>query len=290
MTVSSVGSVSSGMLQSILDMRSQLDDLQQQLGTGEKSNTYAGLGLDSGLTVSLNAQLAALKSYGSTINMVTTRIGVASTALQQMASYASDVKSATLSTPFDPDNTGQTTTQKIATADLGSFLGLLNTQVGNRYIFSGQATDQPSVDTMDHILNGNGVQAGLKQIIDQRNQADLGADGLGRLAITAPTTTSVSLAETPDGTASPFGLKLASVSSNLSGATVTGPTGSPPAISVNLTGNPTAGQTVQFQFNLPDGTSDSVTLEAVSGTPTSPNQFVIGATPDATAANMKASL
>ncbi|HET7847526.1 MAG TPA: flagellar biosynthesis protein FlgL [Pseudolabrys sp.] len=290
MTVSGVGSVSSGMLQSILDMRSQLDDLQRQLGTGEKSDTYSGLGLDSGLTVSLNAQLAALNSYGSTINMVTTRIGVASTALQQMSSYAGDVKSATLSTPFDPDDTGQTTTQKIALADLGSFLGLLNTQVANRYIFSGQATDQPAVDTMDHILNGNGPQAGLKQVIQERNEADLGADGLGRLAIGAPTTSSVTLAETPDGTASPFGLKLAGVTSNLTGATVTGPTGSPPAISVDFSGTPADGQTIKYTFTLPDGTSDSVTLEAVSGTPTSPNQFVIGATPDQTAANMKASL
>jgi flagellin-like hook-associated protein FlgL len=290
MTVSSVGSVSSGMLQSILDMRSQLDDLQRQLGTGEKSDTYSGLGLGAGLTVSLNAQLAALNSYGDTIGLVTTRIGVASTALQQMASYASEVKSSMLSSPFDPDDTGQTTTQKIATADLGSFLGLLNTQVGNRYIFSGQATDQPSVDTMDHILNGNGAQAGLKQVILERNEADLGADGLGRLAITAPTTTSVSLAETPNGTASPFGLKLAAVTSNLTGATVTGPGGSPPAISVDITGTPADGQTIKFQFNLPDGTSDSITLEAVSGTPVSPNQFVVGPTPDATASNLKAAL
>ncbi len=290
MTVSGIGGVSSSMLQSILDMRSQLDDLQRQLGTGEKSDTYSGLGLDSGLTVSLNAQLAALGSYGDTINMASTRIGVASTALQQMASYGSDVKSATLSTPFDPDNTGQTTTQKIALADFGSFLGLLNTQVGNRYIFSGQATDQPSVDTMDHILNGNGAQAGLKQVIEERNEADLGSDGLGRLAISTPTTTSVTLAETPDGTASPFGLKLAGVSSNLSGATVTGPTGSPPAISVDLGSNPTEGQTITYQFTLPDGTTDSITLAAINGTPTSPNQFVIGATPDATAANLKTAL
>src|SRR5579872_4389788 len=146
MTVSGAGSVSATMLQSILDLRSQLDNLQQQLGTGQKSTTYAGLGLDSGLTVSLNAQLAALTSYGDTANTVNTRISVAATALDQMASFGTDVQNAVTPNTFDPDNNGQTTAQKTALADLGSFLGLLNTQVGNRYIFSGAATNQPSVD------------------------------------------------------------------------------------------------------------------------------------------------
>ena len=40
-------------------------------------------------------------------------------------------------------------------------------------------------------MNGDGARAGLKQIIAERKQADLGADGLGRLVISAPTTTSV---------------------------------------------------------------------------------------------------
>ena len=70
-------------------------------------------------------------------------------------------------------------------------LSLLNTQAGDRYLFSGRATDQPAVDTLDHILNGNGAQAGLKQLISERNQADLGANGLGRLVIGSPTATSV---------------------------------------------------------------------------------------------------
>ena len=44
-------------------------------------------------------------------------------------------------------------------------------------------------------MNGDGARAGLKQVIAERNQADLGASGLGRLLISAPTRPSVRVAE-----------------------------------------------------------------------------------------------
>ena len=288
MGVNGVGAISATMLQSILDMRQQLDTLEQQLGTGQKSVTYSGLGLDAGLTVSLNAQLASITNYTNAINTVGTRIDIAQTALGQMASFGTDVQSAVSQNSFTLNSDGQTTAQTTALADLDSYLGLLNTQVGNRYIFSGQASDQPSVDTMDHILNGNGAQAGLKQVIDERNQADLG-DGLGRLQLTMPTTHSVQLAE--DSATSPFGFKLAGVNSSLTGATVTGPSGSPQTVNVDLgVTNPSPGDTIQYEFNLPDGTTESITLKATTDNPPGPNQFMIGATADDTATNLNAAL
>src|SRR5215470_19955336 len=59
MSVSSIGAQSALIMQQLVQMRSQFDDLQRQLGTGQKSATYAGLGINRGVTVSLNAQLAA---------------------------------------------------------------------------------------------------------------------------------------------------------------------------------------------------------------------------------------
>ena len=111
-------------------------------------------------------------------------------------------------------------------------LGILNTQAGDRYLFSGSAINTPSVASMDDILNGTATQAGLKQVISERQQADLGTSGLGRLIISSPTPTSVQVAE--DVAGSPFGFKLSAVSSSLTGSTVTGPTGSPSAVSVDL--------------------------------------------------------
>ena len=77
---------------------------------------------------------------------------------------------------FNLDSNGQTPTQESAASALDQIVSLLNTQVGNNYIFSGSAVNQPAVASTDAILNGNGAQAGLKQLISQRQQADLGAD------------------------------------------------------------------------------------------------------------------
>jgi hypothetical protein len=167
-------------------------------------------------------------------------------------------------------------------------LGILNMQAGDRYLFSGSAINTPAVASIDDILNGTTTQAGLKQVISERQQAD-GTTGLGRLVITSPTATSVQVAE--DVAGSPFGLKLSAVSSSLTGATVTGPAGSPAAVSIDLGAtNPNNGDKVSFAFTLPDGTTESIQLTASSATPPPVGSFAIGATSTATAANLKAAL
>ena len=223
MTISVAGSTASILTQRLVDMRSQFDDLQRQLSTGQKSDTYAGLGLDRGLTVSLNAQSAQIGSYNTTIDNVMTRINVAQNVLTAVDKVSSSLGSA-LSQGTDSSTNGNTT-QISAQSWLQQLVGLLNTQAGDRYAFSGSATDQPSTASYDQIINGNGAQAGLSQVINERNQADLGASGLGRLVVSAPTSTSVQVAE--DSATSSFGFKLNAITSNLSNATVTTPSGSP---------------------------------------------------------------
>jgi len=288
MTVSGIGNNLSPVIQSVLDMRRQLDDLQRQLGTGQKADTFAGLGPQSDLATSLSAQLAAIGSFSDTITIVGTRIGITQTALSQISEVGSEVKAATLLPNFNIDGTGQTTEQKTAQDQLDQILSLLNTQIGDRFVFSGTAVTQPAVETTDHILNGNGARAGLKQLISERNQADLGTSGLGRLLIPAPAGTNVSVSE--DVAGSPFGFKLAGVSSTLTGAAVTGPAGVPASINVNLAANPNDGDKITFTFNLPDGSTEDLTLQATTSATPGPNQFTIGATPTATAANFQAAL
>jgi flagellar hook-associated protein 3 FlgL len=286
MSVSAIGSPSQLAIQQLVNMRAQFDDLQRQLSTGQKSDTYAGLGLNRGVTVSLNAQLSAISGYGDTINNVMTRINLMNNSLSRMSDIGSAVKSAMVQNAYGANGSGASTSQKMALSSLDEMLGLLNSQAGDRYLFSGRATDQPAVETLDHILNGDGARAGLKQLISERNQADLGASGLGRLTI-GGTPTSVSLTED----AVPFGMKLASVTSNLTNATITGPGAPPATVSIDLSGgNPNNGDAITLSFNLPDGTSANLTLTATTNSPPGPNQFTIGATPTATTANLKSAL
>ena len=74
MSVTTIGGKSARSVQFLGSMRSQLDELQRQLGTGKKSSDYAGLGLDRGLTIALRSQLSGLSAFGDTITQVGVRL------------------------------------------------------------------------------------------------------------------------------------------------------------------------------------------------------------------------
>lgn len=287
MSISSIGAQSALIMQQLVQMRAKFDDLQRQLGTGQKSATYAGLGIDRGVTVSLNAQLSAISGFDNTIDNVMARTNLMNTALGNMIDVASTVKSAMVQANGVSNGGGAQVAQQTALSSLDQLIGLLNSQAGDRFLFSGRATDRPAVETLDHILNGDGSRAGLKQLIAERNQADLGVDGLGRLVISAPTATSVAVAE---DAVSPFGFKLGSITTNVTGATLSGPSGSPASMGIDFSALPNPGETVTLRLNLPDGTSENLTLTATTDSPPHANQFTIGATPAQTAANFQAAL
>ena len=275
--------------QSLVTLKDQLTTLQSQLTTGKKSTSYAGMGVNEGFAIAARSQLADISAFSDTMTNINTDIGVANTGLQSMVDIGTTVLNSANSSMQTLNSAGQTIGQQTANSQLSSMLGILNLQAGDRYLFSGGAINTPSVASIDNILNGTTSQAGLKQVIAERQQADLGTSGLGRLVITSPTPTSVQVAE--DVAGSPFGLKLNAVSSTLTGATVTGPAGSPAAVSIALgVTNPNNGDQVSFSFNLPDGTTEQIQLTASSATPPPAGSFAIGATPTATAANLNAAL
>jgi flagellar hook-associated protein 3 FlgL len=283
MSITGAGSITAANIAAVNNMNNQLNTLSEELSTGDAAQTYSGLGSQAGVALALSAQLSALAGYSSTASTIGTTLSIAQSVLTQLGDSGSTVaQSISEQGAFTLDGTGQTSTQEAAAGQLGEILSLLNTQVGGNYIFSGSAVNQPSVASTSDILNGNGAQAGLTQIISERQQADLGANGLGRLTV-GGTGSNVTL--TQDG--SPFGFQIASVNSSLTGATVSG---SPPAMSVNLGSNPNAGDTIAFNLTLPDGSSQTITLQATTDSPPGANQFTIGANTTATAANLQTAL
>jgi flagellar hook-associated protein 3 FlgL len=296
MAINSISYSGSLFGQAVLNLNNQLTNLSTELATGEKSTTYAGMGTGEGFAIAARQQLSNISAFSDTQTNINTTIGAENTALQSLTSIATSVQGDASTTPQTLNSTGQTIGQANAQSQLVSLVGILNTQVGDRYIFSGSAISTPSVATADDILNGNGTQAGLKQLIAERAQAD-GTTGLGRLVISTPATTgtapatTTSFAVSEDSAGSPFGLKLSTVQSTLTGATVTGPSGSPASVSFSFGAtNPNPGDQVTLNFNLPDGTTSSVTLTASSANPPPTGTFSIGATPAATAANLNAAL
>jgi len=287
-TITGTSFSTSSTARTISQMRDQLSELQRQLSTGKKSDTYGGLGLGSGLVLNLRAQLSSADVYQSNSLNVQTRVQLMNTSLQRIGDLRNETRS-DLAAPFDFTlvQGGQSAAQRSATGRLSEMLSLLNLDAGGRYLFSGRATDTPATDTMTRILDGEGAQAGLKQIMSERLQADQGADQRGRLTVNPAAGSVVSLQE--DGV-HPFGFKITGATTSFP-STITGPAGSPASLSIDLGGaNPPANGTVRITLAMPDGTSTTVALTATTNSPPGDKQFTIGATPADTAANLTSAM
>src|SRR5690349_8761906 len=173
---------------------------------------------------------------------------------------------------FALNGTSQTQDQRNIKSTLDQLVGMLNTGADGRYLFSGRSVTQVPVETTDHILNGDGLKAGLTQLINERRQADLGANGLGRVTVASSGPTSTSITEDTGI----YGLKLVGASTTIAGATVSGPSGSPPVLDFDLgAANPNPGDTVTFSFTLPDGSTRDITLRATASATPAAGEFSI---------------
>src|SRR5580704_7258708 len=92
MSITGPGSVTAANVTMQSNIMNQLNTLAQELGTGESAQTYSGLQAQSGISVALDAQLAAIKGYGNTTTTVSTTLGVAQSALTQINSTAATVQ------------------------------------------------------------------------------------------------------------------------------------------------------------------------------------------------------
>lgn len=267
-------------------LRSQMDDLQRQLGTGMKSETYGGLGSERVLDLSLRQQLTSVGVYKQTVQIAGLRLDTLDKTSGRLEAIRVESKASTDRNNFELFSNGRTSSQTSAEISLREFMAHLNTDVGGRYLFSGKTADKLPVQSLDYTLAGDGNYAGLKTVISEYNQADLGALGNGRTT-TAVAGTTATLAE--DG-AHPFGFKIDSVSSGLSNVTVTQTAGPPASLDVDFTGQPEPGQAIRIFMDLPDGTSTEITLGVQGGQDDPEFAFQRGATPADTAANFKSAL
>jgi flagellin-like hook-associated protein FlgL len=138
MTIEGVSGRTSYLGSSLLNIKTQLDTLTQQLASGKKTTTYSGLGMDSAFATSLRSQLSMLSGYQNTQTNVTTRINVANLSLQGLVDMRTQVQSAATGTSQVLNANGQTSGQQIGYASFTQAISLLNTQSGDRYLFSGR--------------------------------------------------------------------------------------------------------------------------------------------------------
>lgn len=269
----------------ITSMKARFDKLQTQLATGEKAATLAEMGSSRYFDLALRQRIARMGGYQQSISTVNLRLEVLGSVMSRIDTIESDARAAALSGGGGTSGLNFQTAPTLAMSRFDEVLTLLNTDVAGRYMFGGNKTDSRPVATPSEVMNGVGAKAGFKQVAAERKLADLGTDHLGRLDITRAGDT-VTVAEE----STVFGMKLSGISTTSANIAVTTPTGSPAALTVHFGATlPTAGDKVQINFTMPDGTEEQILLVATSGTP-GEGEFQIGADADQTAASFEAAL
>ncbi|PCJ71805.1 MAG: hypothetical protein COA62_04355 [Rhodobiaceae bacterium] len=267
----------------VVSLKRIQDDLSRQLVSGKKAETFGGLGGDAAVVLSLRDQISSQQSYIKTIDLISLRLGIQSATLTRIDDLASKLKTDSLTASFDLTGSGQTQLQLNAVSQFDEIASLLNTEIAGRHLFAGTDTTNSPVALPAVILDGDATRAGFRQVVSERSQADLGSDDRARLTLN---TTAATFSITEDADPSVFGAKLSGATSSLSGTTVTGPVGSPPNIDIAFTSTlPEQGQSITFEFTLPDGTVETLSFKATTVSPAGEGAFLIGVDENATAAN-----
>ncbi len=273
-----------------LQMRAQLDDLQRQLATGKKASSFADLGVERRISLDTRSKLGTLDGWTKAIDQGDMRVRFMNQTIENLARSTADAKGDARPGAYVQSANGEVAGQILARDRLSAAIDRLNVEVGGRYLFSGRSHDVKPVETFDLIMNGDGAgRAGVKQLISERQQADAGVGDLGRLTNTVAGA-SVNIArEVADP---PYGYTLRGVTSSTTNIGASFAAGPPASASFTVTANPNAGDKITLALNLPDGTVETIELEARATSSTGPAEtgFTIGATPAATAANIGASV
>lgn len=266
---------------------SNLNDLGVQLASGKKAETYGQLGSSRTLALSMRADIEVYEEYNDGIEQASVYLSSVQNVLTSLGDITDNARADFNGTALSLSDGSFEQVQSGSEQRLSEVVSLLNEEISGRYLFSGTEVDEMPVETVSNILDGTGNQAGLKQLIAEHKLADLGALDNGRLTV-ADVGNVVSISE--DGIHE-FGLKLDSVSQDITGLSITGPAGTPQTLDVDFNGAvPVEGEEITIKFTLPDGESAEIVLTAKSEGSSDKDGFVIGATDAENAANFQDSI
>ena len=281
-----------------VQMRAQFSDLQRQLTTEQKSDTFGGLGVDRRISLDTRAKLGTLEGWTKSIDQGNMRITFMMQTIERFSKNTLDGKGDARPGAYVVGANGDVAGQLLARNRLAESLDTLNVDVGGRYLFSGRSTDVKPVEKFSTIMDGDGAGLdGIKTLMTERRLADAGVGNLGRLSNTVAGT-AVTIANDPGIALRPstgrpeYGFTIsgaASTSSSISSSFTAGP---PANAGFNVVTNPAAGDKITLALTLPDNTTTTIELEARLPNVGGPADtgFQIGATPALTAANLSASI
>lgn len=135
-------------------LNTQLNSLQEQLATGKKPGGLAGVSRDAGQLLKGKEVTQRADSYLRSLNAVDRRTELYANSLNSLSSTASDARE-TLIRLDDQDKI----TEQILTDQIDGWLNdieaVLSVKDGDRYLFSGAATDQKPTDNLTGVNVGD---------------------------------------------------------------------------------------------------------------------------------------
>jgi flagellar hook-associated protein 3 FlgL len=187
-------------------VRQRMDTLSRQAATGQKSETYAGLGDGAKISLDLRPQLQRIDTYTSNISQADTKLQMTGSALQQLSDIASNFATQTINMSAQTSPAVDSIAVQARLA-LQQVQVLLNSQSGGAYLFAGQdSANQPVPDTELAVFVA-AVQAPVVTLTNTNATATAAAT---LAAATATTVTAATLGPTRSVIEADDGLDLAS--------------------------------------------------------------------------------
>ena len=136
------------LLQQIFRTRSELFDLETQIGSGKGSQDYKGIGTDTQRLINLENTRSQLQQYIKNNEQMDLRLNIAATVVEGLQDVVRDFRNVMLDyqTSDKKDQTAVKDIQDNAFRSLQSLQGLLNTEVDGRFLFSGARVGTQPVD------------------------------------------------------------------------------------------------------------------------------------------------
>lgn len=166
-TVQSGAAAASGTIGRLADesatIKAKMDRLNIQASTGLVSSTYGGLGDTAAISLDLRPELARTQVWGQNIDGATARLNVTSLVMDQLQSIASNFLTGTYNMTAQTSQEVDTMATS-AQAALTQVQDLLNTKIGQNYIFAGQDTANAPMPSATFNAYVAGIQAPIANL------------------------------------------------------------------------------------------------------------------------------
>lgn len=132
------------------EIQAEVTRAQTQAATGRKSEVYSGLRSDARTSLSLNAAIASIDTYGQTIASTKLRAETMQAVFSRIGEIAIDVRKAIIQAmgqTVDATGNASASAKTLAQNGLAEIASLLNTEVDGRFLFGGYAiSTRPMID------------------------------------------------------------------------------------------------------------------------------------------------